>query len=477
MALPAMTPFPMTAAAPGDGAARGAIAVPEPGAFLAALENAQDAAADLAGKVGLAMPAPIEERPSAGVTVTAPAARPAPLAAETATATLEAVPVVTEPTEREPAAPDLTAPAPSLPEQAVSDAAEPVAAETAPSEPAEPVSPKPDAVTKDADAPEVSASPAPVPADGTAVPPPVPQAAGMANATPVHAAEEKVAQRDAKAPDDDDGRVPARRKDTAAPVPLPIPVEAPAQVSTPPEPPIAVAFAVTTEASSAPAAQNPAPNGASKPAPPATAEPVRHAHAGAATPAATDVLVDPLPGDTPALPESRLSAPVFTQTLEAATARHAASPYASAPETAVTVREGRFGADIGVTIARALDAGTDGKREDLLIRLDPRHMGRVEVRMSFEHDGVLRAVVSADSPAALDMLRRESADLGRALADAGVRSDGQSLRFDGGGAGGGQRQGARPHGASTPPPDFAGSGSEDPIHRPLRSSGHVDLMA
>jgi flagellar hook-length control protein FliK len=475
MALSAMTPFPMSAPL-GDAAARGSIAVPEPGAFLAALENAQDAAADLAGKAGLAMPPPpVEAPPPAGGTVTAPNGKPAPLAAEAATATLEAAPVVTEPTERGPATPASTAPAPSLPEMAVSDAAEPVTAETAPSELAEPVSPKPDAVTKDAAAPEFSASAALVPAAGTAVPPPVPQAAGMADATPVRVAEEKLVQRDAKAPEDRDSRVPAKRKAAAAPAPLPIPAQTAPPASTPPASPMAVV--VNVEAAPAPAAQELAPEGASKPASPAAAEPVNHGHAGAATPAATDALVDPLPGDAEPAPEPRLSTPLFTQTLEAATARHAASPYASAPEAAVSVREGRFGADIGVTIARALDAGPDGKREDLLIRLDPRHMGRVEVRMSFEHDGVLRAVVSADSPAALDMLRRESADLGRALADAGVRSDGQSLRFDGGGAGGGQRQGARPHGASTPGSDFAGSGTEDPIHRPLRSSGHVDLMA
>lgn len=184
--------------------------------------------------------------------------------------------------------------------------------------------------------------------------------------------------------------------------------------------------------------------------------------------------------------DSNLSAPLFTQTLANTTSRPGALPYTptanAAPQSAtVSVQQGQFGNDIGVEIARALDKGG----EDLLIRLDPRHMGRIDVRLSFDHDGVLRAVLSADSASSLDMLRRESTDLNRALADAGVRSDGQSLRFDSrsGGQGGqrwqGEQQGQQQAGLQSRGgglPDGFG-GSDDPIYRSLRSSGHVDLMA
>ena len=195
--------------------------------------------------------------------------------------------------------------------------------------------------------------------------------------------------------------------------------------------------------------------------------------------------VDGAPDQGSASPsDANLSAPLFSQTLTGTTSRPAALPYApaaqSAPQSAtVSVQQGQFGNDIGVEIARALDKGGD----DLLIRLDPRHMGRIDVRLSFDHDGVLRAVLSADSASSLDMLRRESTDLGRALADAGIRSDGQSLRFDSrsGGQGGqrwqgeqGQRQ-ASIHSQGGAADGFGGS--DDPIYRPLRSSGHVDLMA
>jgi flagellar hook-length control protein FliK len=184
--------------------------------------------------------------------------------------------------------------------------------------------------------------------------------------------------------------------------------------------------------------------------------------------------------------DSNLSAPLFTQTLANTTSRPGALPCTptanAAPQSAtVSVQQGQFGNDIGVEIARALDKGG----EDLLIRLDPRHMGRIDVRLSFDHDGVLRAVLSADSASSLDMLRRESTDLNRALADAGVRSDGQSLRFDSrsGGQGGqrwqGEQQGQQQAGLQSRGgglPDGFG-GSDDPIYRSLRSSGHVDLMA
>lgn len=213
----------------------------------------------------------------------------------------------------------------------------------------------------------------------------------------------------------------------------------------------------------------------------AAAEPAGARGQGAAANAASPVDTAQAPDQAAATPDGNLSAPLFSQTLNAAASRPAALPYAptaqSAPQSAtVAVQQGQFGNDIGVEIARALDKGSD----DLLIRLDPRHMGRIDVRLSFDHDGVLRAVVSADSASSLDMLRRESTDLNRALADAGVRSDGQSLRFDSrsGGQGGGQRwQGEQNQRQAQSGLSDGFGGSDDPIYRPLRSSGHVDLMA
>ena len=192
------------------------------------------------------------------------------------------------------------------------------------------------------------------------------------------------------------------------------------------------------------------------------------------------------PAAAPDKTDNSLSSPLLTQTLAPVISRPAASPYPATAQTAaampvVQAQPGRIGTDMGVEIARA----AKGEREDLLIRLDPRAMGRINVRLSFEHDGTLRAVMSADSPAALDMLRRESGDLNRALVDAGIRSDGQSLRFDtrtgdqGQGHGQGQNnpRGQQQQSGGQRLADDSASDFIDPHYRPLRASGQVDLMA
>ncbi|WP_374410548.1 flagellar hook-length control protein FliK [Novosphingobium colocasiae] len=180
--------------------------------------------------------------------------------------------------------------------------------------------------------------------------------------------------------------------------------------------------------------------------------------------------------------EARVSAPLFSQTLEAAVPRAPAQPYDASPAATatVTVREGRFGADVGVAIARARESVADGGGDALLIRLDPRHLGRIDVRMTFDDDGTMRAVMRADSPAALDLLRRESVHLDRALADAGIRADAQSLRFESGGGGSGQHESARHRGftPSGPPAEFQPvADGAHPDLRSLRGSGQLDVLA
>jgi flagellar hook-length control protein FliK len=205
-------------------------------------------------------------------------------------------------------------------------------------------------------------------------------------------------------------------------------------------------------------------------------------HALAARNAVAEVGAAPTPAANEA--DNSLSSPLLTQTMALVTSRPAASPYPAIDQTAaqspiVQAQPGRLGADIGVEIAKA----AKGDRDDLLIRLDPREMGRIDVRLSFDRDGTLRAVMSADSPAALDMLRRESGDLNRALVDAGIRSDGQSLRFDarsgeqGQGGGQGWQRGQQNQNGGSSLADDNTADFTDPHYRPLRASGQVDLMA
>lgn len=143
----------------------------------------------------------------------------------------------------------------------------------------------------------------------------------------------------------------------------------------------------------------------------------------------------------------------------------------------ISAQPGHIGQDLGVEIARRISVGG----AELVVRLDPAELGRIEVRMSFDDRGGLRTVIAADSPVALDMLRRDSADLSRSLSDAGFRSDGQSLRFDGGGdRGSGQSRSPWQNGPSKPDePDGFGTSAafEQTPYRSLRTSGRYDVIA
>ncbi|GAA4217437.1 hypothetical protein GCM10022253_16010 [Sphingomonas endophytica] len=154
---------------------------------------------------------------------------------------------------------------------------------------------------------------------------------------------------------------------------------------------------------------------------------------------------------------------------------------APAAEPTASAAPGRLGHDIGVHIARHVADG----REQLTVRLNPANMGRVDVRLSFTDEGHLHAAVRADNPAALDMLRRDAPDLGRALADAGISTDLSSFSFDrsdGHASGFGQsphpQQDRRAVAAATPV--FAPAGPDEaaiPAYRPGRSGARINLMA
>ncbi len=160
----------------------------------------------------------------------------------------------------------------------------------------------------------------------------------------------------------------------------------------------------------------------------------------------------------------------------------AATPSQAGP--VVAAEPGRIGRDIGVEIARNVAAG----RDEVMIRLSPAEMGRIDVRLTFDAKGALHATVNADSPQALDMLRRDASELGRSLADAGIRTDSSSFSFnhrDGGAGQFAQQQGhpggdGRPRHPGVPFRDTDGSDVSDiPFspYRQLRASGRIDLMA
>lgn len=172
--------------------------------------------------------------------------------------------------------------------------------------------------------------------------------------------------------------------------------------------------------------------------------------------------------------EVQPTAPGFTGTEAVRAQLQAPEPKA---EPVVAAQPGRFGHDLGVEIARRVAAGGD----QLVVRLSPAELGRIEVRMSFDDRGGLSTVFAADNRAALDMLRRDSADLSRALSDAGFRSEASTMRFDTGdrGSGGQPRtpwQNAAPkpgNGTETFEPELL----DQTAFRTFQTRGRYDLMA
>lgn len=146
------------------------------------------------------------------------------------------------------------------------------------------------------------------------------------------------------------------------------------------------------------------------------------------------------------------------------------------PEPPRLTLGGDFGERLGLAITTRLGEGGN----EVQIRMDPAELGRIHVRLTFDEGGSLRAVVGAESAQVLDTIRRDLADLQRTLAEAGVRTDAQSFRFDRGGhSGGGDGALPRPwrHGRGEADGQGATPDEEPPRYRPLRSVGRVDLMA
>jgi flagellar hook-length control protein FliK len=75
------------------------------------------------------------------------------------------------------------------------------------------------------------------------------------------------------------------------------------------------------------------------------------------------------------------------------------------------------------------NALADGSRR-MEIQLKPHELGRVDVRIDTDADGKSHVTVTADKRDTLDMLQRDARSLERALADAGLKADSNSLSFN-----------------------------------------------
>ncbi|MCC7166126.1 MAG: flagellar hook-length control protein FliK [Rhodospirillales bacterium] len=80
---------------------------------------------------------------------------------------------------------------------------------------------------------------------------------------------------------------------------------------------------------------------------------------------------------------------------------------------------------VSVQIDKAAKDGLDR----ITIKLHPESLGKIEVRLDMGQDGRINATIVADRPDTLDALKKDSRDLERALQDAGLKADANSLNF------------------------------------------------
>lgn len=145
---------------------------------------------------------------------------------------------------------------------------------------------------------------------------------------------------------------------------------------------------------------------------------------------------------------------------------------------AIPFRSDKVARDMGLEIARHVSAGGD----ELVIRLDPAELGRINIRMSVNEHGHLRAVVAADAPAVLDAIRGDIPELSRVLEQAGVRTDSHSFHFDRGNGGnpGGQWQQRYQQQSATGShgePGGPAMAGDEPAYRPMATNGRINMMA
>ena len=161
----------------------------------------------------------------------------------------------------------------------------------------------------------------------------------------------------------------------------------------------------------------------------ARAEETANTHRGVATDTAAAAGNDAGPAIAPkaadlAPPTNLMTAPATAQTLQAqaqtqAIAAPAAAAHAAASDAAVPI------SGVAFEITSKALAG----KGQFDIRLDPPDLGKIHVRLDVDRDGNVITHMVADRTDTLDMLRKDTAGLERALQDAGLKTSDNSLQF------------------------------------------------
>ena len=207
------------------------------------------------------------------------------------------------------------------------------------------------------------------------------------------------------------------------------------------------------------------------------------AHAPQALAAAIQSAVSARTGSTPSAkgaPSADLPGVTATQSdpILLTADRPGQAAFTSSPARSVTVPA--YGSSLpvsqlAVTISSQARAGT----RHFDIRLDPPEMGRIDVRLEMNRDGVLSAQLTVDRPETYDALNRDARHLERMLQQSGMKLDGSSIQFslrDGGGSGNGQAfEGQSGGGAGPAPVTEAETDAPAPAYARIPSSALVDI--
>ncbi len=81
---------------------------------------------------------------------------------------------------------------------------------------------------------------------------------------------------------------------------------------------------------------------------------------------------------------------------------------------------------LAVHIVKAAAEGMD----KISIKLRPAALGHIEIQLELSHDGRIAAVVTAEKSETLELLQRDARGLERALQEAGLRTNSDSLNFN-----------------------------------------------
>ncbi|WP_395459481.1 flagellar hook-length control protein FliK [Azospirillum melinis] len=245
-----------------------------------------------------------------------------------------------------------------------------------------------------------------------------------------------------------------------------------------------------TEGGSRNDAQPQAPTAMQQPTPPtAPAMPVAEAVTAAATGTAAKALEGIGGVDGTAATGASAASPHTHPALAAMEGIHAGIPGLDQPQAATaTLRPSRgAGMPMGVhdQIAVHIRKSVADEVDQFTINLHPAELGRIDIKLDIGADGRVNAMVAVEKAQTLELLQRDSRGLERALQDAGLQTDANSLNFslrgegnpfagDGQGDGKGTGSGKRGRGFGSGGDD---DGSEAAVYTATLGDGRVDIRA